>query len=167
MYTDKSPNVTTSTCVNLLELANRLCLPRLVTLVETSIIQLFTEHINAGEDISKDALEILQPCQVWFLIARLTSAVHGLWKQRCSWKFIDMDVLILEFRVSNICSDFFKCICLEKTTTNIQNSSRPNRWATKDINMAKYGFLIARLTSAVHGLWKQRYKSNVLGNSSL
>ena len=66
MYTDKSPNVTTSTCVNLLELANRLCLPRLVTLVETSIIQLFTEHINAGEDISKEALEILQPCQVWF-----------------------------------------------------------------------------------------------------
>jgi len=64
LYTDKSPNVTTSTCVNLLELANRLCLPRLVTLVETSIIQLFTEHINAGDDISKDALEILQPCQI-------------------------------------------------------------------------------------------------------
>ena len=64
LYTDKSPDVTTSTCVNLLELANRLCLPRLVTLVETAIIQIFTENINAGDDVSKDALEILQPCQV-------------------------------------------------------------------------------------------------------
>lgn len=64
LYTDKSPAVTTSTCVHLIELANRLCLPRLVTLVESTIIQLFTESLDAGEDISDQALKILQPCQV-------------------------------------------------------------------------------------------------------
>ena len=36
-------------------------------------------------------------------------------------------------RILNICFDFFMCTCLYKTTTNIQNSTRPNRSATKDI----------------------------------
>ena len=39
----------------------------------------------------------------------------------------------VEFRKSNICFDFFNCACLRKTSTNIRNSTRPNRWATKDI----------------------------------
>ena len=64
LYTDKSPNVTTSTCVNLIELANRLCLPRLVTLVEATIIHIFTEALGLGDDISEEALKILEPCQV-------------------------------------------------------------------------------------------------------
>ena len=69
LYTDKSPaNVTTSTCVHLIELANRLCLPRLVTLIETVIIELFTKEMEVEEDISEKALAILQPCQVHILM---------------------------------------------------------------------------------------------------
>ena len=64
LYTDQSPSVTTENCVDLIELANRLCLPRLVTLVEDSVIKSLTIAIENGQDVCEDALTILQPCQV-------------------------------------------------------------------------------------------------------
>ena len=45
-------------------------------------------------------------------------------------------------RISNIGFDFFNCVCLKKTITNIRNSTSPNWWATKeDIRQAtpKFG----------------------------
>ena len=56
--------MTSSNCVQLIELANRLCLPRLVTLVEATMIQTLTSAIEDGDDVSEQALAILQPCQV-------------------------------------------------------------------------------------------------------
>ena len=41
----------------------------------------------------------------------------------------------VEFRISKICFDFFKCSCLKKTTENIRISTCSNRWATKDISL--------------------------------
>ena len=38
----------------------------------------------------------------------------------------------VEFRIFVLA--FFNCGCLKKTITNIRNSTRPNRWATKDIS---------------------------------
>jgi Rho-related BTB domain-containing protein 1/2 len=64
LYTDNSPRVTTSTCVDLIEIANRLCLARLVSLVEATIIEGLNEAIETGNDISEEVLRILQPCQV-------------------------------------------------------------------------------------------------------
>ncbi len=67
LYTDKPPTaVNAGNCVDLIELANRLCLPRLVTLVEATVIETLNEAFMAGEDISEEALKILQPCQVKF-----------------------------------------------------------------------------------------------------
>ena len=65
LYTDQSPlHITVVNCVDLIELANRLCLPRLVSLVEASIIQLFNDALETGSEISEEALKLLQPCQV-------------------------------------------------------------------------------------------------------
>ena len=36
----------------------------------------------------------------------------------------------VEFRMSNVYFDFFKCNCLKKTTINIRNWTRSNPWAT-------------------------------------
>lgn len=64
LYTDKAPRVTTATCVDLIELANRLCLPRLVSLVEESVIKRLSSASDEGTDVTEDALKILQSCQV-------------------------------------------------------------------------------------------------------
>ena len=65
LYTDTcSPSVTASNCVELIALANRLCLPRLVTLVEAAMIQTLTSAIEDGDEVSEQALAIFQPCQV-------------------------------------------------------------------------------------------------------
>jgi len=65
LYTDTcSPGVTASNCVDLIALANRLCLPRLVTLVEATMIQSLSSAIEDGDDVSEQALAIFQPCQV-------------------------------------------------------------------------------------------------------
>ena len=65
LYTDKSPlHINLINCIDLIELANRLCLPRLVSLVEASIIQLFNGALETGSDICEETLKLLQPCQV-------------------------------------------------------------------------------------------------------
>ena len=48
----------------------------------------------------------------------------------------NLDVLNLEFRISNICFDFFKCACLHEENNN--KYSKFDRWATKDISNKKY-----------------------------
>jgi hypothetical protein len=52
--------------VGLIELADRLCLPRLVTLVEDAVIKQMEANFEKGEDNTEDALRIIQPCQVRF-----------------------------------------------------------------------------------------------------
>jgi len=56
--------VSASNCVALIELADRLCLPRLVSLVEDSVIQQMAQNFEEGEDNTEDALRIMQACQV-------------------------------------------------------------------------------------------------------
>lgn len=51
-------------CVGVLELGNRLCLPRLISLTEEVVIARLTEAIEDGCDVTDEALKILQPCQV-------------------------------------------------------------------------------------------------------
>lgn len=53
-----------SNCVALVELADRLCLPRLVTLVEEAVIKKMEANFERGEDNTEEALKIIQPCQV-------------------------------------------------------------------------------------------------------
>ena len=51
-------------CVGILELADRLCLPRLRSLAERRVVTVMTDAYDSGEDVTADALKILQPCQV-------------------------------------------------------------------------------------------------------
>ncbi|GFV21913.1 rho-related BTB domain-containing protein 2 [Trichonephila clavipes] len=64
LYTDEiDDSVIPSNCLELLELANRLCLPRLVGLVEQKVIHDLIKFSNAGKDTTEHALRLLEPCQ--------------------------------------------------------------------------------------------------------
>ena len=60
-----TPHVTVDTCLMVLELANRLVLPRLINLIESSVILEMKIQLQNGEDVHLEALELLQPSQVW------------------------------------------------------------------------------------------------------
>lgn len=62
LYTDEVPAVSAARCVNLLELANRLCLPRLVNLVEKRVIE-DLERLQPSEAIEQ-CLRLLEPVKV-------------------------------------------------------------------------------------------------------
>ncbi|GJQ75997.1 RhoBTB [Trypoxylus dichotomus] len=62
LYTDEIPAVAASRCVNLLELANRLCLPRLVALVEQRVIE-DLDRLPSSEAIEQ-CLRLLEPVKL-------------------------------------------------------------------------------------------------------
>ena len=64
LYTDKAPRVSPSNCLAVVELANRLVLTRLISLIENKVIQAMGEVIEEGGEVFRDALDILQPSQV-------------------------------------------------------------------------------------------------------
>eukprot|EP00090_Calanus_glacialis_P014770 TRINITY_DN23654_c0_g1_i3.p1 TRINITY_DN23654_c0_g1~~TRINITY_DN23654_c0_g1_i3.p1 ORF type:complete len:279 (-),score=68.95 TRINITY_DN23654_c0_g1_i3:185-1021(-) len=64
LYTDKAPRVSPSNCLAVVELANRLVLPRLISLIENKVIQAMREVIDEGGEVCQDALDILQPSQI-------------------------------------------------------------------------------------------------------
>ncbi|XP_023325369.1 rho-related BTB domain-containing protein 2, partial [Eurytemora carolleeae] len=64
LYTDRSPRVSPSNCLGVMELANRLVLPRLMNLLERRVISEMEMMYDQGEDVCEDALRILEPCQI-------------------------------------------------------------------------------------------------------
>jgi len=64
LYTDKPPRVSASNCLGVVELANRLVLPRLMTLLEKTVIDKMNKSLENGGDVCEEALTILQPCQM-------------------------------------------------------------------------------------------------------
>lgn len=58
LYTDEIPPILAEKCLNLLELANRLCLPRLLTLIECRVIEDLT-HLAAGHAAAAADAELL------------------------------------------------------------------------------------------------------------
>lgn len=65
LYTDEIPPVSADKCLNLLELANRLCLPRLLNLIECRVIENLTT-ISQSETIEAVdlCLQLLEPVKV-------------------------------------------------------------------------------------------------------
>lgn len=62
LYTDDIPAISPARCVDLLELANRLCLPRLVNLIEERVV---TELSSlSAEEMIEHCLRILEPSQL-------------------------------------------------------------------------------------------------------
>lgn len=65
LYTDEVPAISSARCLNLLELANRLCLPRLVNLVESRVIEdLERLSQSEGNEAVENCLRLLEPCKV-------------------------------------------------------------------------------------------------------
>ncbi|XP_018358881.1 PREDICTED: rho-related BTB domain-containing protein 2 isoform X4 [Trachymyrmex cornetzi] len=65
LYTDEVPAISSIRCLNLLELANRLCLQRLVNLVESRVIEdLERLSQNEGNDAVENCLRLLEPCKL-------------------------------------------------------------------------------------------------------
>jgi Rho-related BTB domain-containing protein 1/2 len=65
LYTDEIPPVSADKCLNLLELANRLCLPRLLNLIECRVIENLTKvsQNETGEAVEL-CLKLLEPVKV-------------------------------------------------------------------------------------------------------
>lgn len=66
VYTDEIPQISADKCLNLLELANRLCLPRLLNLVECRVIEDLTRmsQNEASEAAVELCLRLLEPVKV-------------------------------------------------------------------------------------------------------
>ncbi|KAK8395203.1 hypothetical protein O3P69_006139 [Scylla paramamosain] len=84
LYTDSVPTLKIRECLPVIELGNRLCLPRLISLVEIEIIDLFQRVIQAGGDVSEDCIYLLEPLQMhnadqlveWCLTCMATNYNH-------------------------------------------------------------------------------------------
>lgn len=65
LYTDEIPSISADKSLNLLELANRLCLPRLLNLIECRVIENLTK-ISQNETIEAIdlCLKLLEPVKV-------------------------------------------------------------------------------------------------------
>ncbi|CAG2110232.1 unnamed protein product, partial [Medioppia subpectinata] len=65
IYTDGlDATITHSNCLPVLELANRLCLSRLVALIESHVISELTRMCDNGNDITESVLRLLEPSQI-------------------------------------------------------------------------------------------------------
>lgn len=65
LYTDEIPQICADKCLNLLELANRLCLPRLLNLIEYRVIEDLTKiSQNETSEAVDLCLKLLEPVKV-------------------------------------------------------------------------------------------------------
>ena len=64
LYTGQCPLLANVDCVELIELANRLCLPRLLALTERHIVTELTAAEKEGKEILEDVISTLSSVQV-------------------------------------------------------------------------------------------------------
>lgn len=65
IYTDEIPAIAAAKCLNLLELANRMCLPRLLNLVECRVVESLTKlSQNETTEAAEQCLMLLEPVKV-------------------------------------------------------------------------------------------------------
>ena len=68
LYTGVCPSLHQTDPMELIELGNRLCLPRLVALTEQYLVKELSLAAEEGEDIAEDVLYLLQPAQVYHFL---------------------------------------------------------------------------------------------------
>lgn len=72
IYTDEIPAIAADKCLNLLELANRMCLPRLLNLVECRVVESLTKlSQNETPEAAEQCLKLLEPVKVHFCLPHL------------------------------------------------------------------------------------------------
>lgn len=73
LYSDNVGQLSPARCVDLLELANRLCLPRLIHLVEKRVVEELVRmcgsngETNVSNDVVETCLKLLEPCKVTYI----------------------------------------------------------------------------------------------------
>ena len=65
LYIDKAPPVTAHSCLLVLELANRFVLPRLISMIERTVITSLSAELEAGAEVHLEALELLEAAQMY------------------------------------------------------------------------------------------------------
>lgn len=67
LYTDElSGSVSYTKCLELLEVANRLCLQRLISMIEQRVVDQLTVKCEKEGDAVEHCLRLLEPCKVHF-----------------------------------------------------------------------------------------------------
>lgn len=85
LYTDEIPAISADKCLNLLELANRLCLPRLLNLVECRVIEDLTKlSQNESAQTIEHCLKLLEPVKV--RCEKNMWSIEKWWKN--NWQFL-------------------------------------------------------------------------------
>jgi len=109
LYTDCAPRVSPVNCLGVMELANRLVLPRLMNLLEKRVIGELERLYSQGEDVCEHTLRILEPSQM-----------HAA-DQLAEWA-----LAFLAQNYNNICRKFPKV--LRSLHPENQASLNINRW---------------------------------------
>lgn len=64
IYTGEATSLTAADCLSLIETANRLCLPHLVSLAEVHIVSELQRMDTKGGDSVEEAILLLEPAEV-------------------------------------------------------------------------------------------------------
>lgn len=131
IYTDEIPHISADRCLNLLELANRLCLPRLINLVECRVIEDLTKLSQSEtSDAVEHCLKLLEPvkvlgCAIILLLMSNNVSCHILQlhnaHQLAEWC---MSYLCVNYNI--ICKISAKC--LKSLHPENQEYLREHRW---------------------------------------
>jgi len=68
LYTGCCQDLSSATCLELIELANRLCQSDLLLLTEQFLVAELTAQDKSAQDIAEEVLTLLEPAQVCTLI---------------------------------------------------------------------------------------------------
>jgi Rho-related BTB domain-containing protein 1/2 len=66
IYTGEATSLASADCLALIETANRLCLPHLVSLAEAFVVSEMQALDKKGVDFVEDAIMFLEPAEVFF-----------------------------------------------------------------------------------------------------
>lgn len=120
LYTGETPCMTGLNCMNLIEVANRLCLPRLVALAEEFVVQELSKMDEANADIMEEVFCILETAQ-------LHNAV-----QLAKWCLHFLCVHFLDIFPQY--SKFYKNLSLENQVY-INSNRWPPQWYVKEMEL--------------------------------
>lgn len=147
LYTDQPPRVSPTNCLGVIELANRLVLPRMMTLLEKRVIEEMERLTEKGEDVCEDALRILQPCQI-----------HNA-DQLSEWC-----LAFLAQNYNNICRKFPKVLrsLYPENQATLNVNRWPPIWYLKDFDMYQRMVMERERTERPKALKRARNNSGCL-----
>lgn len=101
LYTDDlSGTVSYVKCLELLEVANRLCLQRLITFIEQRVVEQLSVKCGTDGDVVEHCLRLLEPCKVKQIIIPSNFLMHVLCWSLCYAMLVGVKLFI---RKANFC----------------------------------------------------------------